>query len=56
MAKKVEKPRILFQAYIDFAQYEYIVRKAEETKRSRASVLREIISQHVEMEKEKGSK
>jgi len=47
-----KKPRVMFQLYLDPAQYEYIVGKAEKTKRSRASILREIIDRYLELERE----
>ena len=39
-------PKKLIQVYVDDNQYHYIAKKAEETKRSRASIIREAIDDY----------
>jgi len=46
-------PKKLIQVYVDDNQYHYIAKKAEETKRSRASIIREAIDDYRENELEK---
>ncbi len=40
-------PKVLFQLYIDVEQFEYIKEKAEETGRSRAAIVRDLIQKQI---------
>jgi predicted DNA-binding protein len=44
-------PKVLFQLYIDVKQFEYIKKLSEETGRSRAAIIRDLIKK--EMKKKK---
>ena len=44
-------PKVLFQLYIDVKQFEYIKKLSEETGRSRAAIVRDLIKK--EMKKKK---
>ena len=44
-------PKVLFQLYIDVRQFEYIKKLSEETGRSRAAIVRDLIKK--EMKKKK---
>ena len=48
-------PKVLFQLYIDVEQFEYIKEKAEETGRSRAAIVRDLIKKQIK-EDEKNEK
>jgi hypothetical protein len=40
-------PKMLFQLYIDIRQFEYIKKLSEETGRSRASLVRDMIEKEI---------
>ena len=46
-------PKMLFQLYIDIRQFEYIKKLSEETGRSRASLVRDMIEKEIKKEMEK---
>jgi len=45
-------PKMLFQLYIDIRQFEYIKKLSEETGRSRASLVRDMIEKEMKEENE----
>jgi predicted DNA-binding protein len=46
-------PKVLFQLYIDVKQFEYIKKLSEETGRSRAAIIRDLIKKEMKKEKER---
>lgn len=46
--------KVLFQAYLEIEQVEFIENKAKETKRSRASIVRELIENEMDKDKKRG--
>ena len=46
-------PKVLFQLYIDVKQFEYIKKLSEETGRSRAAIVRDLIKKEMKKEKER---
>jgi len=46
-------PKVLFQLYIDVRQFEYIKKLSEETGRSRAAIVRDLIKKEMKKEMEK---
>lgn len=44
-------PKMLFQLYIDVRQFEYIKKLSEETGRSRASLVRDMIEKEIKRRK-----
>ena len=46
-------PKMLFQLYIDVRQFEYIKKLSEETGRSRAAIVRDMIKKEMKKEKER---
>lgn len=44
-------PKVLFQLYIDVEQFNYIYKLAEETGRSRAAIVRDLIKKEMEVKK-----
>jgi predicted DNA-binding protein len=46
-------PKVLFQLYIDVRQFEYIKKLSEETGRSRAAIVRDLIKKEMKKEKER---
>jgi predicted DNA-binding protein len=46
-------PKVLFQLYIDVKQFEYIKKLSEETGRSRAAIVRDLIKKEMKKEMEK---
>ncbi len=52
-AKTPKTPKVLFPVYIDVEQHEYISRKAEDTGRPKAAIVREWIEKCQREEEEK---
>ncbi len=48
-------PKVLFQLYIDTAQYNYLAQKSKEDGRSRAAIVREAISEYKKKNPPKGT-
>ncbi len=46
-------PKVLFQLYIDVKQFEYIKKLSEETGRSRAAIIRDLIQKQIKEEEKK---
>lgn len=46
-------PKVLFQLYIDVTHFNYIDKKAKETGRSRAALVREMIEEQIKKNTEK---
>ncbi len=44
-------PKVLFQLYIDVKQFNYICKLAEETGRSRAAIVRDLIKKEMGVKK-----
>lgn len=50
----INMAKVLFQAYLEIEQVEFIENKAKETKRSRASIVRELIENEMDKDKKRG--
>jgi len=49
---KLRTPKQLFQLYLEPEQVKYIAERAEETMRTRASIVREIINEKIKKKEE----